>query len=413
MQDYSMEESSSEMDLLRLFPYWLDTNQGNAILNDVNMRSLFILTGPNGGGKSSMLRSVCAAALLGVCGLMVPAASAVIPHFDSIMLHMKAYDSPADGKSSFQIEMSEIRSLVSRATGRSLVLIDEICRGTETAKGTCIAGSIIERLDDVGCLGIVSTHLHGIFDLPLSLNNTDFKAMGTEVVNRCIQPTWRLMDGICRESLAFQTARKEGMPDLIIKRAEELYLTMSRSNKQTSSTANNGPSVGYSNVNGLVDMPDGLGNMFEPPLGAFGLLRKDVESIVTAICKDKLLDLYNKRSISELVEVVCVTVGAREQPPPSTVGRSSIYIIIRRDNKLYVGQTDDLMGRLGAHRSKEGMQDATILYIMVPGKSIACQLETLLINQLPSKGFKLTNKADGKHRNFGMSVTSGEAMAAH
>uniref|UniRef100_N1QQS7 DNA mismatch repair protein mutS n=1 Tax=Aegilops tauschii TaxID=37682 RepID=N1QQS7_AEGTA len=355
-KDYSMEESSSEMDLLRLFPYWLDTNQGNAILNDVNMRSLFILTGPNGGGKSSMLRSVCAAALLGVCGLMVPAASAVIPHFDSIMLHMKAYDSPADGKSSFQIEMSEIRSLVSRATGRSLVLIDEICRGTETAKGTCIAGSIIERLDDVGCLGIVSTHLHGIFDLPLSLNNTDFKAMGAEVVNGCIQPTWRLMDGICRESLAFQTARKEG---------------------------------------------------------TFGLLRKDVESIVTAICKDKLLDLYNKRSISELVEVVCVTVGAREQPPPSTVGRSSIYIIIRRDNKLYVGQTDDLVGRLGAHRSKEGMQDATILYIVVPGKSVACQLETLLINQLPSKGFKLINKADGKHRNFGMSVTSGEAMAAH
>lgn len=76
-------------------------------------------------------------------------------------------------------------------------------------------------------------------------------------------------------------------------------------------------------------------------------------------------------------------------------------------------QTDDLVGRLGAHRSKEGMQDATILYIVVPGKSVACQLETLLINQLPSKGFKLTNKADGKHRNFGMSVTSGEAMAAH
>jgi DNA mismatch repair ATPase MutS len=102
-QDYSAEESSSEMDLLKLFPYWLDTNQGNAIPNDVNMQSLFILTGPNGGGKSSMLRSVCAAALLGICGLMVPAASAVIPHFDSIMLHMKAYDSPADGKSSFQV----------------------------------------------------------------------------------------------------------------------------------------------------------------------------------------------------------------------------------------------------------------------------------------------------------------------
>ena len=79
--------------------------------------------------------------------------------------------------------MSEIRALVSRATARSLVLIDEICRGTETAKGTCIAGSITERLDTVGCLGIISTHLHGIFDLPLSLSNTEFKAMGTEVID--------------------------------------------------------------------------------------------------------------------------------------------------------------------------------------------------------------------------------------
>nr|CAB3485065.1 unnamed protein product [Digitaria exilis] len=407
-----LEESSSEMELVGLFPYWLDVNQGNAILNDVHMHSLFVLTGPNGGGKSSMLRSVCAAALLGICGLMVPSASAVIPHFDSIMLHMKAYDSPADGKSSFQIEMSEIRALVSRATARSLVLIDEICRGTETAKGTCIAGSIIERLDTVGCLGIISTHLHGIFDLPLSLSNTEFKAMGTEVIDGCINPTWRLMDGICRESLAFQTARREGMPDLIIRRSEELYLTMSANNKQTTSMVHNEPSHVFTTVNGLVDKPDSIRNRLEVP-SAFEPLRREVESTVTMICKKKLLDLYNKRNITELVDVVCVAVGAREQPPPSTVGRSSIYVIIRSDSKLYVGQTDDLVGRLHAHRSKEGMQDATILYVVVPGKSVACQLETLLINQLPLKGFKLINKADGKHRNFGISRISGEAIAAH
>ncbi|XP_062184421.1 DNA mismatch repair protein MSH1, mitochondrial-like isoform X2 [Phragmites australis] len=410
-KDCVVKGSSNEMDLLGLFPYWLDINQGNAILNDVHMHSLFVLTGPNGGGKSSMLRSVCAAALLGICGLMVPAVSALIPHFDSIMLHMKAYDSPADGKSSFQIEMSEMRSLVSRATARSLVLIDEICRGTETAKGTCIAGSIIERLDNVGCLGIISTHLHGIFDLPLSLNHTDFKAMGTEVIDGCIQPTWRLMDGICRESLAFQTARREGMPDLIIRRSEELYLAMGTNNKQTASMVHNEPSNASSSVNGLVEKPDSLRNRLKLPHGAFGLLQKEVESTVTMICKKKLLDLFNKGSISELVEVVCVAVGAREQPPPSTVGRSSIYVIIRSDNKLYVGQTDDLVGRLHAHRLKEGMQDATILYVVVPGKSVACQLETLLINQLPLKGFKLINKADGKHRNFGISLISGEAIA--
>ncbi|GAY46607.1 hypothetical protein CUMW_098350 [Citrus unshiu] len=67
------------------------------------LKSLFLLTGPNGGGKSSLLRSICAASLLGICGLMVPAESASIPYFDAIMLHMKSYDSPADGKSSFQV----------------------------------------------------------------------------------------------------------------------------------------------------------------------------------------------------------------------------------------------------------------------------------------------------------------------
>lgn len=111
MQDKMDAEITKEMALLGLSPYWLDVAQGNAILNNIKMRSLFLLTGPNGGGKSSILRSICAAALLGICGLMVPAESAVIPHFDSIMLHMKTYDSPADGKSSFQVPNCHIPGL--------------------------------------------------------------------------------------------------------------------------------------------------------------------------------------------------------------------------------------------------------------------------------------------------------------
>ncbi|KAI9095341.1 hypothetical protein K1719_026375 [Acacia pycnantha] len=83
------------------------------------------------------------------------AEGALIPHFDSIMLHMKPFDSPADGKSSFQVEMSEIQSIIAGTTKRSLVLIDEICR---TVKGTCIAGSAIETYDRIRCLGIVRIH---------------------------------------------------------------------------------------------------------------------------------------------------------------------------------------------------------------------------------------------------------------
>lgn len=76
-------------------------------------------------------------------------------------------------------------------------------------------------------------------------------------------------------------------------------------------------------------------------------------------------------------------------------------------------QTDDLAGRVRAHRSKEGMQNATFIYIVVPGKSIASQLETLLIHQLPRQGFKLINKADGKHRNFGTSNLKLESLSLH
>nr|WHU50367.1 MutS-like protein [Allium cepa] len=401
-KDNSLDTVNETLELRDLSPYWFDAAQGSAIKNTVRMHSMFLLTGPNGGGKSSLLRSVCAASILGICGLMVPAESATIPHFDSVMLHMKAYDSPADGKSSFQIEMSEIRSLITSATSRSLVLLDEICRGTETAKGTCIAGSIVESLDQLGCMGIVSTHLHGIFDLPLSTKNIMHKAMGTEIIGGCIKPTWKLINGVCRESLAFETASREGIPETIINRAEELYL----STNMKSTESENLKAKSYANS---------LEVSTEPSFGTnMHLYQKAVEAAVTIICQKKLIELYKKKTVPELAEVVCVSIGVREQPPPSTVGTSSIYVLFRPDKKLYVGQTDDLVGRVRSHRSKEGMKSASFIYMIMPGKSIASQLETLLINQLPNQGFRLTNKADGKHRNFGTSSTLAlESLSLH
>jgi DNA mismatch repair ATPase MutS len=89
-----------------LIPYWKDPVCDRAEPNTVELESMFLLTGPNGGGKSSILRSICAAALLSVCGFMVPARHAVVPRFDAVMLRMMATDSPADNKSSFQMVRS-------------------------------------------------------------------------------------------------------------------------------------------------------------------------------------------------------------------------------------------------------------------------------------------------------------------
>ncbi|KAI3697129.1 hypothetical protein L6452_29898 [Arctium lappa] len=402
-----------EMKITGLSPYWFDAAEGSAVLNTVDMKSMFLLTGPNGGGKSSLLRSICAAALLGVCGFMVPAESASIPHFDSIMLHVKSYDSPADGKSSFQIEMSEMRSIITRTTSKSLVLVDEICRGTETAKGTCIAGSIIETLDSIGCLGVISTHLHDIFNLPLTTKNTVYKAMGSDYVNGKTKPTWKLIDGICKESLAFETAQKEGVPEAIIQRAEELYnsvytkdLNSGSGNTKVPLLSSKGSHKSCNQQNGIQEGPVFSINESTNQMDKF---RKDVENAVCIVCNRKLIELCTTKITPE-VAVKCVVIAPREQPPPSTIGASSVYVILRPDKKLYVGETDDLQGRVRAHRSKQGMRNASFLYFLVPGKSMACQLETLLINQLPNHGFRLANIADGQHRNFGTSDVSLESL---
>uniref|UniRef100_A0A2P2MXD8 Uncharacterized protein MANES_03G157900 n=1 Tax=Rhizophora mucronata TaxID=61149 RepID=A0A2P2MXD8_RHIMU len=321
-----------------------------------------------------------------------------------------------------QVEMSEIRSVITGASSRSLVLVDEICRGTETAKGTCIAGSIVETLDKIGCLGIVSTHLHGIFDLPLDTKNTVYKAMGTEYVDGQTKPTWKLRDGTCRESLAFETAKKEGIPETIIQRAEDLYFSAYNKGEFSQKVGTSAEEFCYG---GIVDKSKEAPHFVLNRTRAESFhhsvhsmktrkeIEKDVESVITLLCQRKLIELYKLKNVSELVIVQCVAIGVREQPPPSTIGSSCVYVMLRPDKKLYVGVTDDIDGRVRAHRAKEGMATASFLYFKVPGKSIACQLETLLVNQLPHTGFPLTNLADGKHRNFGATNLSLESVTVH
>lgn len=244
------------------------------------------------------------------------------------------------------MEMSEIRSVISGATSRSLVLVDEICRGTETAKGTCIAGSIVETLDAIGCLGIVSTHLHGIFDLPLTTNHTVYKAMATENVDGLPKPTWKLIDGICKESLAFETAQREGIPETIIQRAEELYSSVyTKDMLSERSEAKLERFTLNTNVNGSNESSHRCNGNSKSEFYAEGksatpmeILQEEVESAVTIVVQKKFIELYKKKNLSEFPEVKCVAIAAREQPPPSTIGSSSVYVMLRPDRKLYVGE---------------------------------------------------------------------------
>lgn len=245
-----------------------------------------------------------------------------------------------------QVEMSEIRSIIAGTSKKSLVLVDEICRGTETAKGTCIAGSIIETLDKIGCLGIVSTHLHGIFTLPLNLKNTVHKAMGTTCIDGQTKPTWKLTDGICKESLAFETAKREGVPEIIIERAEDLYLSvyakkmLSAENfarQEEMSTRVNGNNLNGTHlhskkfISGTSHEGISLANPME-------VSHREVENAITVICQDFITELQRKKNAPDLTKIKCFLIGTRELPPPMTIGSSSVYIMLRPDKKLYVGE---------------------------------------------------------------------------
>jgi DNA mismatch repair ATPase MutS len=166
-----------------LTPYWLSRH--TAVPNNISMSGLFLLTAPNMSGKSTLMRAILTAALLGNCGLYLPATDAVIPRYDNFFLRSASYDIPKEGKSAFALEMDDVRVLLRDCTNKSLVMLDEIGKGTSARDGSALAGALLEHLDQAGVSGVFATHLHELFRLPaLKLSgNTRRKKMGVNFDN--------------------------------------------------------------------------------------------------------------------------------------------------------------------------------------------------------------------------------------
>ena len=116
--------------------------------------------------------------VLGNCGLYVPCKSAQIPRFDSYFLRTASYDIPTEAKSAFALEIDDIRVVLRDSTNRSLVMMDEIGKGTSARDGSSFAGALLETLDNKNVYTIFATHLHELLALPLQLNTVQYKKMG-------------------------------------------------------------------------------------------------------------------------------------------------------------------------------------------------------------------------------------------
>ena len=184
---------------------------------------IIILTGPNMAGKSTVIRQVALIVLLAQIGSHVPAASATIGIVDQIFSRVGASDNLAKGQSTFMVEMSETAHILRSATARSLVVLDEIGRGTATYDGISIAWAVAEYLhDSVGAMALFATHYHELTELVTSrpaIRNCSVavRDTGNEVVF-----LRRVVDGAANRSFGIAVARMAGLPEPVVARARHL-----------------------------------------------------------------------------------------------------------------------------------------------------------------------------------------------
>jgi DNA mismatch repair protein MutS len=182
-----------------------------------------IITGPNMAGKSTYMRQVALAVVLAQAGGFVPAASARLPVVDRLFTRVGASDDIAGGRSTFMVEMTELATILDAVTERSLVLLDEVGRGTSTADGLALAQAVVEQLHDVvGATTLFATHHHALTEtadrLPRA-RNYHFAADGS---GGTVSFSHELKPGAASGSYGIEVARSAGVPDPVVSRAHEL-----------------------------------------------------------------------------------------------------------------------------------------------------------------------------------------------
>ena len=205
------------------------TLKGDFIPNDVTMDTddnrLLIVTGPNMAGKSTYMRQIALIALMMHIGSFVPADSAEIGIIDRIFTRIGASDSLASGQSTFMVEMSEMANIVNNATKDSLLILDEIGRGTSTFDGLSIAWSVLEYIANpvlCGAKTLFATHYHELSELEGKLQGVVNYRITVKEIGDDILFLRKIVRGSADKSFGIQVAKLAGLPETVIDRAKEI-----------------------------------------------------------------------------------------------------------------------------------------------------------------------------------------------
>lgn len=199
---------------------------GSYIPNDLVMdedTSIYLITGPNMSGKSTYMRQLALIAIMTQIGSFVPADSAKLPVFDQVFTRIGAADDLYSGKSTFMVEMSEANEALQHASSRSLVLFDEIGRGTATYDGMALAGAIIKYLHDkVGAKTLFATHYHELTELDETLPHLKNIHVGATEENGQLIFLHKILPGPADQSYGIHVAKLAGLPRAVLREASSM-----------------------------------------------------------------------------------------------------------------------------------------------------------------------------------------------
>ena len=192
---------------------------------DNQKNRISVITGPNMAGKSTYMRQTALIVLMAQIGCFVPAETADIGIVDRIFTRVGASDDLASGQSTFMVEMTEVANILRNATGNSLLILDEIGRGTSTFDGLSIAWAVVEHISNPKLLGaktLFATHYHELTELEGKLDNVNNYCIAVKEKGDDIVFLRKIVKGGADKSYGIQVAKLAGVPDSVIERAKEI-----------------------------------------------------------------------------------------------------------------------------------------------------------------------------------------------
>ena len=207
---------------------------------DMNSNRMSVITGPNMSGKSTYMRQVALITLMAQIGCFVPAKSAKITIVDKIFTRVGASDDLTAGQSTFMVEMSEVADILKNATKQSLVILDEVGRGTSTFDGISIATSVAEYIANtrvLGCKTLFATHYHELIKLADRIDGVNNYSVAVKKIGEDIKFLRKIVPGGVDDSYGIEVAKLAGLPNKVLSRAKELLNEMELSKAQEKTAA--------------------------------------------------------------------------------------------------------------------------------------------------------------------------------